>query len=221
MGNNANCPSENGPDLDFGAPPILTTRSDGSSILLAGQKASVVHALDPDDGSLLWKRRLSPGNSGGGIHWGMAVDAGRLYAPINDQEAYMFSGEVGRPGLDALDIENGKTLWTVAAPKTCTEDDPAGCDRGYSAAVTAIPGVVFAGSIDGHLRAYAAEDGELLWEVDTARDYETVSGEVARGGSIESDGPVVYNGLVLINSGYTLGLMPGNLLLAFEVPDPS
>lgn len=221
MGSNANCPAENGPDLDFGAPPVLATRADGSSILLAGQKASVVHAIDPDDGTLLWKRRLSPGNSGGGIHWGMAVDGGVLYAPINDQQAYMFDGEQGRPGLDALDIENGNTLWSVSAPETCTEDDAPGCDPGFSAAVTAIPGAVFAGSLDGHLRAYAAEDGNLLWEVDTATEYETVSGQVARGGSVESDGAVVYNGLVLINSGYTLGLMPGNLLLAFEVPDAS
>jgi polyvinyl alcohol dehydrogenase (cytochrome) len=38
----------------------------------------------------------------------------------------------------------------------------------------------------------------------------------AHGGSIDGPGPVIVNGLVLINSGYPRnGGMPGNVLLAF------
>lgn len=87
-----------------------------------------------------------------------------------------------------------------------------GCDPGLSAAVTAIPGVIFAGAFDGHLRAYATNDGEFIWDHDTNRAFDSVSGDLAHGGSIESDGPIVAHGHVLVNSGYLFGgRMPGNV----------
>ena len=95
-----------------------------------------------------------------------------------------------------------------------------GCDPGLSAAVTAISGVIFAGTFDGHLRAYATNDGEIIWDHDTNRAFDSVSGDLAHGGSIESDGPVVAHGHVLVNSGYLFGgRMPGNVLLAFTAGD--
>jgi hypothetical protein len=48
-----------------------------------------------------------------------------------------------------------------------------------------VPGAVFSGSVDGHIRAFAAEDGHLLWDFDTARDFPTVNGVRARGGSLD------------------------------------
>ena len=76
---------------------------------------------------------------------------------------------------------------------------------------------MFAGGLDGHLRAYSTSDGKLLWDVDTARDYSTVNGVRARGGAIDGPGPTVMNGLVLVNSGYTrYGGIPGNVLLYFR-----
>jgi outer membrane protein assembly factor BamB len=77
-----------------------------------------------------------------------------------------------------------------------------------------------AGAFDGHLRAYAANDGEIIWDYDTNRAFDSVSGDLAHGGSIESDGPVVAHGHVLVNSGYLFGgRMPGNVLLAFTAGD--
>jgi polyvinyl alcohol dehydrogenase (cytochrome) len=77
--------------------------------------------------------------------------------------------------------------------------------------------VVFSGSLDGYLRAFSADDGQLLWEVDTARPYVTVNGVPARGGSLDGAGPVVAGGMLLVNSGYPrFGGAPGNVLLAFE-----
>jgi len=82
--------------------------------------------------------------------------------------------------------------------------------------VTAIPGVVFSGSLDGHLRAHSASDGKVIWDYDTVRDYQTVNGVKASGGAIDGPGPVIANGTVLVNSGYTrFGGIPGNVLLAF------
>jgi polyvinyl alcohol dehydrogenase (cytochrome) len=84
--------------------------------------------------------------------------------------------------------------------------------------VSAIAGVVFSGSEDGHLRAYSAATGEVVWEADTVRQYETVNGPKAQGGSLDVAGPVIAGGMLYLNSGYgQWGGMPGNVLLAFSV----
>jgi polyvinyl alcohol dehydrogenase (cytochrome) len=119
-------------------------------------------------------------------------------------------------GLYALDTRTGKILWAApAAPCVGSRTD---CSPAQSAAVTAIPGVVFSGSVDGHLRAYSATTGRVLWDTDTARDFPTVNGKPAKGGSIDAAGPAVVNGMIFVNSGYgQWGGMPGNVLLAFSV----
>ena len=80
-----------------------------------------------------------------------------------------------------------------------------------------IPGVIFSGGVDGHLRAYAACDGKIIWDVDTAREFETVNGVAGMAGH-RGPGPVVVNGMVYVNSGYWMfGGAPGNVLLAYSV----
>lgn len=214
----ANCPVENGPDLDFGAPPILTTLANGKQVILAGQKAGVVHALDPDaNGKLLWKRQTGIGGFSGGVHWGMAADGGTLFVPNADTYFFGEPRGVPKPGIYALDAGSGAVKWFTPAPNVCPEDKKPACDPGLSAAITAIPGVVFAGGYDGTLRAYSAEDGSVLWDFNTLDEFMTVNGEVAEGGSIESDGPVIAGGKLFINSGYLYGArMGGNVLLVFE-----
>jgi polyvinyl alcohol dehydrogenase (cytochrome) len=219
IGQAANCPQEDGPDFDFGAPPVLLTLSNGRDVLLAGQKSGFVYALDPDrKGELIWKKRIGLGGFAGGVHWGMAADGDTLFAPNADTNFInKWKGE-RTPGLYALNAENGEQIWFTPAPDVCAEKDKPECDPGLSAAVNAIPGVVFAGGFDGHLRAYDSLTGAIIWDFDTAREFETLSGDLARGGSIESDGPVIAHGHVLINSGYLFGgRMGGNVLLAFAV----
>jgi len=218
IGQAANCPEENGPDFDFGAPPVLVTLSTGEDILLAGQKSGFVHALDPDrQGALIWKKRIGLGGFAGGVHWGMAAEGDILFAPNADTNFInKWHGE-RTPGLYGLNAANGDQIWFAAAPDTCPEQAKPACDPGFSAAVTAIPGVVFAGAFDGHLRAYDSTNGKLLWDFNTAQEFATLSGDKAHGGSIESDGPVIAHGYVLINSGYLFGgRMAGNVLLAFS-----
>ena len=95
-----------------------------------------------------------------------------------------------------------------------------GCYAANSAAPTAIEGVVFAGGLDGHIRAHSTEDGSVLWDFDTARAFDTVNGVPGRGGAIDGPGPVIADGLVFVNSGYgVFGQMPGNVLLAFGVAE--
>ncbi len=214
----ANCPDPSGPDVDFGMAPILTTRPDGREVLVVGQKSGVVHSLDPDTGKPIWQERIGRGGALGGIHWGMATDGKLVYAANSDW--FEYGGEPGvdpNPGLFALDIMTGKVVWkNTPDPALC--EGKTGCYNSHSAAPTLIPGVVFAGALDGHARAYDAATGEILWDFDTNREYETVNGVEARGGSIDGPAPVVSDGMVYFNSGYALfGEMPGNVLLAFEI----
>ena len=87
------------------------------------------------------------------------------------------------------------------------------------AAVTAVaPGLIFSGSVDGHLRAYSSEDGAILWDFDTNRDFQTVNSIKAHGGSINSTGAIIAGGMVYTNAGYSrIPVMPGNVFLAFSV----
>ena len=89
--------------------------------------------------------------------------------------------------------------------------------RGVVGAVTLIPGVLLSGARDGMIRAASSRTGQLLWEFDSAKEFTTVNGVTARGGSAASGGPVVANGMVFIGSGYPgfQGGQPGNVLLAF------
>lgn len=213
----ANCPREDGPDLDFGAPPILTTLSDGRDIIVAGQKSGMVFGLDPDDkGKILWRQRAGAGGFNGGIHWGMAADAAKLFVGIADTPGN--KGAVGprRPGLHAFDIATGRPLWSRIEQQTCPQREFK-CETALSAPVTATDGIVFGGAHNGLLRAYAAKDGAILWTFDTRRDFKTVNGVKAFGGSIDSAGPVIAGGLLVVNSGYDkFGEIPGNVLLVFS-----
>ena len=113
----------------------------------------------------------------------------------------------------AYRVSDGKLLWKTPPPG-CGDRRP--CSPAQSQAVTAIPGAVFSGSIDGHLRAYATADGKIIWDFDTARDFDTVNKVAAHGGSLDVGGPIVAGGMVFVVSGYPgFGAMPGNVLLAF------
>lgn len=213
-----NCPEHLGPDVDFGVSPILQTLPGGRRVLLTGEKSGQVYGLDPASGKLLWTRRVSRGSSLGGIEWGAAADEHRMYVAVSDIVA---AG--GKPGgLFALKIGDGAVLWHATPPPAVCSWGPRNCSAAQSQAVTAIPGVVFSGSEDGHLRAYASADGRILWDFDTGRSFVTVNGVAAAGGSLDHGGPTVAGGMLYVNSGYgRIHGQPGNVLLAFGVARPS
>ena len=217
-GTHPNCPEPMGPDVDFGAPPILTTRSDGTDVVLAGQKSGDIWAIHPDTGAVLWQTRIGRGGALGGVHWGMALnpDEGVLYAPISDVPAIEGPDEP-EPGLFALSIDTGKPIWSTPRVKRC---EGRGCWPGLSAAITAAPGIVVAGSLDGMLEVYAASTGQLLWSFDGLIDYDTTNALEAHGGSFDSHGPLLAGHQLIAVSGYgSFRQKPGNALLVFEVAD--
>ncbi|GIX29768.1 MAG: cytochrome CBB3 [Porticoccaceae bacterium] len=217
-----NCPEEFGPDFDIGAPVILQ-RAEDDLWLYVGQKSGDVYKLrlDADGGvRLAWRKKVGRGGFLGGVHWGMALAEGKglLLVPIADTDVIgRFSG-ARKPGLYALDLDQGGLRWAWRAPLSCPSGKRAGCDPGLSAPVTVAGDLVFAAALDGTLRIHDLETGKLLWQYDTDRDYPQVTYTRARGGSIESIGAVVTGGNVLVGSGYLWGgRMAGNALLNFSI----
>jgi polyvinyl alcohol dehydrogenase (cytochrome) len=229
-----NCPEARGPDFDFSSSPILVDLPSGRRALIAGQKSGMVYAIDPDQqGAILWQRRVGRGGTRGGVKWGSAVDQDNVYVAISD--LVLHPAAVGTAGAQsgfnggrsflpdpdlgggfyALKLETGDVVWHTPHPG-CR--NVPGCTPAQSSAVTAIPNVVFSGGLDGHLRAYATSNGQVIWDVDTKDDYRTVNGIAAHGGSLDGPGAVVVGGMLYVNSGYFgSGTVPGNALLAFSV----
>jgi polyvinyl alcohol dehydrogenase (cytochrome) len=222
-----NCPDAEGPDFDFASSAALVPLPNGKRALLLGQKSAVVYAIDPDrKGQSLWQARIGEGGTVGGIEWGPATDGRNIYVALSDirfkvdrkpgsnDRAYQIDPTKGG-GMFALRIDNGERVWQTPPPG-CGERSV--CSPAQSAAVSAIPGAVFSGSEDGHLRAYSTANGKIVWDYDTAHEFKTVNGVPGHGGAIDVAGPVAAGGMLFTVSGYPArGGLPGNVLLAFSL----
>jgi polyvinyl alcohol dehydrogenase (cytochrome) len=214
------CPAHAGPDYDVGAGTTLVHAADGRDFIVAGLKSGHAVALDADHPEKpIWMRRLGRGGIEGGIQFALAHDKDNVYVPIADMQIHdnTKTSEPQHPGLYALDPATGALRWSAETINDhCTGRKD--CDAGILSAVTVVPGAVFAGHMDGRIRAYDSATGKVLWEYDTTAEVKTSSGATARGGSVGGGGPMVVDGTVYINSGYGIYWhMPGNLLLAFSV----
>jgi polyvinyl alcohol dehydrogenase (cytochrome) len=206
----------------FSSSPVLRTLATGNQILLAGQKSGIVYGLDPDHGgAILWQTKIGDSAAGaagpavtsagvaggaGGVAWGSAADHRNLYVAI--------SGLLAQPAnpfgsLTALDMTTGVARWHTAAPVPPCAWGERNCSHAQAQAVTVMPGSAFSGSMDGHLRAYSTIGGKILWDYDTAKDFQTKNGIKASGGPLDHGGVTIVNGTVYVNS--------GNALLAFSV----
>ena len=199
-----NCPEETGPDWDFATSPLLAKTASGQRVIVAPQKQGLVWALDPDaNGKVLWHEDVAREIQGGRgeIVFGGATD-----------NEYLYYGLVSG-GHIALRLTDGVQQWfgPFEGPK---EMEGRG---GVVGAVTLIPGVLFSGGRDGVVRAVSSTNGQVMWEYNALKEFETVNGVKAHGGSMGSGGPAVANGMLFIGSGY-VGFQrgaPGNVLLAF------
>ena len=208
----------------FSSSPVLRTLNTGNQVLLAGQKSGVVYGLDPDHGGdVLWQTKIGDSATGalgagpsaasagvagaaGGVAWGSAADHRNLYVAI--------SGLLAQPAnasgsLTALDMKTGIARWHTASPEPACTSGERDCSHAQAQAVTVMPGSAFSGSMDGHLRAYSTIDGKILWDFNTAQDFQTKNGIKASGGPLDHGGATIVNGIVYIIS--------GNALLAFSV----
>ena len=222
-----NCPDSDGPDFDFASSAALVPLRNGRRALVVGQKSGVAYGIDPDRrGEILWQARVGKGGTVGGVEWGGATDGRNFYVALSDVafEVALKPGTNDRQyeldpkqggGMFAFRVDNGQRIWQTPPPG-CRDRRP--CSPAQSAAVTAIPGAVFSGSLDGHLRAYATSNGKIVWDYDTDREFKTVNGIPGHGGALDVGGPIVAGGMLFVNSGSgQRNGLPGNVLLAFAV----
>jgi polyvinyl alcohol dehydrogenase (cytochrome) len=198
-------------DADIATSPILATLPNGKQVLTFGQKNGYGYAVDPDkDGEILWRYRAGEGGQLGGIQWGHSADSENAYFPVADV------GRAQPGGLHAVKLATGERVWYTPAPPPICGTPSRACSGAQSAAITVIPGIIFSGAFDGGIRAYSTKDGSIVWEFDTNREFLTVNGVRAKGGSINGPAPTVADGMVYVSSGDYRGIR-GNVLLAFGV----
>ena len=217
-----NCPNQAPStlaDKDFGGSAILVNRAEGD-ILLAGQKTGDLWALNPDTGSLLWNQRIGSGTSLGGNHWGIASDGEKVFHPINDPGTARGT-YVPRPGMYTFFIGTGEPSWSHEVVPDCENRSERlrGCENrnGFSVTPLLIDGALITAGIDGRLYIFDKDNGDILFEYDTVKEYDTVNGVPGLGGAIDAHGIAAGGGMLFINSGYgRVGGTPGNVLLAFK-----
>jgi polyvinyl alcohol dehydrogenase (cytochrome) len=221
------CPNPVGHDFDFGAATILL---DDGDTLIAGDKGGVVYSLQAETGALNWSNKISIGSTLGGIHWGMAVDRRRVYAAATDFHIDKATGHVAdlvpgaKPGIYALNLKTGAIEWEI---------HPTHMFEGlvspslYSASLSVSNDLLFAGSLDGVVRAFATTDGSEKWSLDTTPAFTDINGVAGHGGTIDSVGVVVSGDGLLVNSGYNTfqgvdgryQAGAGNALFVLRLPD--
>jgi len=233
------------PNNDFDMiTPILTKTPSGKEVVITGDKSGTVFSLQPQTGALNWSNRLGAGSKLGGVHWGMAVDETKVFATITDISTEkvaaldillgfdFFNGlsdatpvpvPNAQPGIYALDLETGVVKWKVRNYHTFKGRR---VDSIYSAALSVSNDLLFAGSLDGVVRAFRTDTGEELWSFNSAIEVTGKDGFVGNGGTIDSVGPIPVKDALFLNSGYSsFGLKgkynggPGNALFIFRLAE--
>lgn len=197
------CSDPAGHDFDFGAAPILL--HDGDT-LIAGDKGGVVYSIQAETGALNWSNKVSKGSTLGGIHWGMAVDQRHVYVAATDFHIDKATGGLAdlipgaKPGIYALNLKSGAIDWEIHPTH---EFEGLTTPSLYSASLSVSNDLLFAGSLDGVVRAFDTADGAEKWSLNTAVPFTDINGESGNGGTIDSVGVVVSGDGLLINSGYS------------------
>ena len=205
-------------DHDFGGGPLIW-RGGGRELILGGQKSGDVWAVDAASGKQVWHHQFGKGTALGGIHWGIATDGVRVFAPVADPGV---PAPLGAAGLYAIDIASGKVAWSWKASADCESGRKArvsSCAErfGISAPPLVVDGTVVTGGLDGRVYVFDAVSGKLLSTHDTAVAYSGVNKVAGHGGSIDAAGPFAGDGMLFVGSGYgSFGQMGGNVLVAFR-----
>ena len=213
-------------DRDFVAPAALVKGPTGKEVIMAGNKDGMFYGLNPDNGKVLWGTRVGRGGELGGLLWGYSSDERNAYVPIIDATVQFTDGVLdwdADGSLSAVNVETGEVVWKVSGlPGDCEGKPTPPCTNAFTLPTTVVGGFVFAGTLDGVLRVFDTTTGDQIWTYDTVREYDGVNGRKGRGGTLAAfGGPVVAGNRLFIMSGmdqFNIGL-PGNVLLAFEIPE--
>lgn len=134
---------------------------------------------DTDEFKQLWKIDVGEGHAGPVVADGKIL----LQHRIGEEEI-----------LEAFDPKTGKSLWKNTHP--CDHGRSYDRNLGTKSTPTVHQGKAYTYGIAGMLACTDLGSGKTLWNVDTARQYQSAKGFFGRCSS-----PLVANGLVLINLG--------------------
>jgi outer membrane protein assembly factor BamB len=167
------------------SPVIVKVDNNGNpyTAALASGKLGKVISVETSTGHMIWTVKVGKHNQWDDAQWvppgeGVTVEpgaAGGVESPIAYADGVVYVPVLNLPmtftstGLDvstvsfndatgqltALNVEDGSVKWDVELP------------AGNVSAATVANDVVFAGALDGIVRAYATSDGSLLWSYDT------------------------------------------------------
>ena len=214
-----NCDFDIGSNFDFGASPLLISDKNKGDLIIAGQKSGMLYAIDPDEGSVVWKKRVGKGGEHGGVHWSLSSDGRKIFVPIGDIGNHPKAIGERKSGIHAFDAFSGDPLWSYDAEDKCAENSFE-CYSGFSAAISSTDEILFAGNLNGTFFAISTSKGQPVWEFNTRREFKTINSFPANGGTMDATGPVISRKMIYINSGYGgYGKLPGNALIAFEIID--
>jgi outer membrane protein assembly factor BamB len=125
--------------------------------------------------------------------WRLTVGEGHASPVIAGDRVYVFAREDDQEVMRCLSLADGKLLWrdAYAAPY---EMHPAarGHGKGPKATPAVAGGRVFALGIDGHVSAYDAASGRVLWRKEFSRDFKSTSPAFGAAASPLVDGDRVY-----------------------------
>lgn len=182
--------SQSSASADESLPPDLRTRSDGSDwpgfLGPTGDSKSsetgIVTAWPSKGPKLLWEMRV-------GVGYGMpAVSRGRLY---------QFDRRDDRETLTCFHSETGEQLWQVGYPSDY--QDLYGYDNGPRCCPLIDGNRVYLHGAEGMLHCVSAEDGKVLWKVDTANRFNIVQNFFGVGST-----PVIEGDLLIVQVGGSL-----------------
>lgn len=163
----------NHPDYDFGDSPQVY-RLGRHTIVGAGQKSGLFHAVRAPDGRLVNEIRVSPAGGLGGLFADSAVSDGTVYANGTDWP-FVYAGGMPRGGnLSAISGDGSRRRWEFRTPKP------------NLSGVAVANGVVYFQSLDGFLYALDARRGKRLARLKTNGQF---------------SGPAVSRGRVYLGTG--------------------
>ena len=124
------------------------------------------------------------------IVWQREVGDGYSMPSVADGRLFVFDRQGDRARLTCLDSQTGKELWSSEYPTAYVDHYE------YSGGPRASPVVdgdrVYVFGVDGRLLAHRVTDGEVLWEVDTAKEFGVVQNFFGAGST-----PIIEDNLLI------------------------
>lgn len=155
----------------------------------------------PKDGlKILWQREVGPG-------YGMpTISKGKLYHFDRKPKANPDGPDSKTARLTCLDAKTGKTIWVSEYPSVYR--DKYGYNNGPRASPIVDGDFVYTHGVEGMLHCFKAGTGEIVWRVDTIKEFNVIQNFFGVGST-----PVIEGDLLIVQVG---GSRERSAVVAFD-----